>query len=339
MIKNFITELTDKDFKELLITVLSKVGPALVLILLVIAFSLGSDHFFTLGNFSNVIRQMTVLTILAFGMTLVITGAGIDVSVGSIVGLSASLVALVGHSFGLPIYVAILTSLVGGALIGALNGIIIGKSGAPDFIVTLGMLSAAQGIALIITGGTPIYGAPDFVVWLASGRILNIPVPLFGMIFMGILAWFILKYTPLGRRIVASGGNTRSAFMSGIVVEKVKLQTYAVNGVFAAVAGLFMAGRMNAANALMGSGLELRAIAAVIIGGTALFGGEGTIFGSVVGAAIMAVLGNGLNLLDVSAFWQKFTIGSVIIGVVVADQIRRKRLEKLEVEQESNPAK
>lgn len=311
---------------KLILGLLVKAGPLLILLVLVIFMSFTSKYFFSISNFLNIAQQVAVLSILAFGMTLVISGAGIDISVGSTVGFSGCIMAILSVQLGLNVYLAMILSLAASATIGAIIGFIIGKTVVPDFIVTLGMLSVVQGLSLILTDGKPIMNLPEQLTWLGSGTLFGLPVPLILIAIMGLLAWFILNCTRLGRNILASGGNRPAAFLSGINVMQVKVCTYAIMGLFAGVGGLILSGRINAANALVGSGLELRCIAAVILGGTALFGGEGTVFGTLIGAFIMAVLGNGLNLLNVSSFWQKFTIGIVIIAVVVSDQLNRRKL-------------
>jgi ribose transport system permease protein len=230
---------------------------------------------------------------------------------------------------------AIFVGLLVGALAGAINGTIIMKGRIPDFIATLGMLEAGRGAALLITGGLPIPShmtatelrgyLPDAILWMGGKKILGVPTgPLLAVVVVTI-GWLILNHTVFGRSMLAIGGNREASQVSGIKVDRVKIFTYVTMGLMAALAGITLTGRMNSANALMASGVELKCIAAVVIGGTNLYGGEGTIIGSVIGAVIMGVLGNGLNLLNVSAFWQRVVMGLVIVFVVIFDQWRRRK--------------
>jgi ribose transport system permease protein len=232
--------------------------------------------------------------------------------------------------------VGVLIALVVGIVAGLINGLIITKGRIPDFIATLGTLAAFQGIALLVTEGLPIpsfssepgyrNALPPQLIWLGSGRIAGFPVPGLIALIVAALAWFVLRYTALGRSIYALGGNREAARVSGINVDRTKLWVYVVSGLLAAIGGFVLVGRLNSANALMGTGQELDSIAAVVIGGTNLFGGEGGVAGSVIGALITGVLSNGLNLLNVSSFWQQIIQGVVIVSVVIFDQWRRRRI-------------
>jgi ribose/xylose/arabinose/galactoside ABC-type transport system permease subunit len=233
---------------------------------------------------------------------------------------------------GLPIALAV------GLLAGFLNGYIISRSRIPDFIATLGTLTTLRGIALLVTGRLPVPShltatelkgyLPEEMIWLGNGSVLGIPTAGLVALLTIIIGWFILRYTALGRSIYAVGGNRDAARVSGISIDRTKIAVYVLSGLMAAIAGFVLAGRLNSSNALMADGEELRSIAAVVIGGTNLFGGEGGILGSLIGALTMGILSNGLNLLNVSAFWQRVIQGLVIILVVVFDQWRRRRFGK-----------
>ncbi len=322
-------------------------GPLIALILLVIYLSFATPHFFTVGNWVNVVRQTAITAILAVGQTLVIVSAGIDLSVAAVAALSASVSAVlmtqpveVGGLVIGPVnfWVGLVIALVVGTLAGFINGLIITRGRIPDFIATLGTLAMYRGIALLVTDGLPVPShltatelggyLPEQLIWLGSGNILGVPVAGLIALGSGLLGWFILRYTALGRAIFAVGGNREAARISGINIARTKIATYTLAGFMAAVAGVVLTGRLNSANALMGDGEELRSIASVVIGGTNLFGGEGGVVGSLIGALIMGVLGNGLNLLNVSAFWQRVIQGVVIILVVVFDQWRRRRFAR-----------
>jgi len=330
--------------KQTLQLLLLQGGPLIALVLLSIYLSFASPHFFTVSNWVNIVRQTAITAILAVGQTLVIISAGIDLSVAAIAALSASVSAVlmtqqiqVGALLIGPVnfWVGLLIALAVGTLAGFINGLIITRGRIPDFIATLGTLAMYRGIALLVTDGLPVPShltatelggyLPEPLIWLGGGNILGIPVAGLVALAMGILGWFILRYTALGRAIFAVGGNREAARVSGINLDRTKIATYTLAGFMAAVAGVVLTGRLNSANALMGEGEELRSIASVVIGGTNLFGGEGGVVGSLTGALIMGVLGNGLNLLNVSAFWQRVIQGLVIILVVVFDQWRRRR--------------
>lgn len=313
-------------------------GPVIVLLLLAVYLSLVTPHFMTASNLVNIARQVSINTILAVGQTMVIISGGIDLSVGAILALSASLGTVAMTSWGLGLWLGISLALVAGGVFGLLNGLIVTKGRIPDFIATLGTQSTARGIALIVTGGLPVPSyltatalkayLPKELIWLGSGDVLGVPVALLAALMVVAVGWFIMSHTTLGRSAYAIGGNQEAARVSGIAVERTKVLTYGIMGVMAAIAGLVLTGRLNSANALMADGAELQAIAAVVIGGTNLFGGQGAVGGTVIGAVIMGVLSNGLNLLNVSAFWQRVIMGIVIITVVIFDQWRRRVFEK-----------
>ncbi len=324
--------------------VLLRGAPLIALLLLAAYLSIASPYFFTASNLSNVSRQSSITAILAVGQTFVILAAGIDLSIAAIAALSASLAAvlmtqqftLAGVSFGpVDFWVGLVIALLAGALAGLINGLVITLGRIPDFIATLGTMVTFRGLALLVTGGLPVPShltstelkgyLPDPLIWLGGGDILGFPVAALVALVVGVLAWYILQHTTLGRHIFAVGGNREAARLSGIRIDRTKVATYALSGLTAAVAGLVLMGRLNSSNALMAEGEELRSIASVVIGGTNLFGGDGGAIGSLIGALIMGTLGNGLNLLDVSAFWQRVIQGLVIIAVVVFDQWRRRR--------------
>ncbi len=329
---------------QILQPLLLRGGPLIALLLLAAYLSLASPHFLSVSNLINVSRQTSITAILAVGQTLVILGAGIDLSVAAMAALSASVSAVVmtqriefaGLAIGpVNVWVGLLIGVLVGTLAGFINGLIIAKGRIPDFIATLGTLATFRGIALLVTGGLPVPShltatelrgyLPEQMIWLGAGSIFGIPLAGLIALSIGVLGWFILRYTALGRAIFAVGGNREAARVSGINIDRTKIATYALSGMMAGVGGIMLSGRLNSANALMAEGEELRSIASVVIGGTNLFGGEGGVVGSLIGALTVGVLGNGLNLLNVSAFWQRVIQGLVIILVVVVDQWRRRR--------------
>ncbi len=329
---------------EALRALVSRLGPVIALVLLGAYLSLASPHFLRTDNMVNITRQSSITAILAVGQTMVILASGIDLSVGAIAAISASAASvlmtqrfvLLGMAVGpLGFGWGLLVALLMGALAGALNGLVITKGRIPDFIVTLGTLTIFQGIALLITGGLPVPShltatdlrgrLPAQMIWMGAGDIMGFPVAGLIAVVIVLLGWLLLRYTVLGRSLFAVGGNKEAARVSGINIDRTKIVVYLLSGLIAAVAGFVLAGRLNSANALMAGEENLRSVAAVVIGGTNLFGGEGSILGSLIGAVLMGVLSNGLNLLNVSAFWQRIVQGTVIIVVVMFDQWRRRR--------------
>lgn len=311
-------------------------GPIIALALLMTYFSLASPYFATGGNIINIARQSSINIMLATGQSLVILSGGIDLSVGAIMALAASVSTVAMTYYGVNFWIGMFLSLAVGSFAGFINGLVIAKGKVPDFIATLGMMTVARGVALLVTGGLPVPShriaheiraqIPDQLLWLGGGKLFGIPTALLVAIGIVLLGWFITRYTRLGRSLYAVGGNKEAARVSGINIDRTKIAVYTISGAFAGIAALVLTGRMNSANALMGEGAELQSIAAVVIGGSNLYGGEGGVGGTLVGALIMGVLNNGLNLINVSAFWQRVILGSVLIIVVIFDQWRRRRL-------------
>ncbi|MFE3851581.1 substrate-binding domain-containing protein [Streptomyces griseorubiginosus] len=298
-------------------------GALTALIVLVVAMSALSGDFLTTDNLLNVGVQAAVTAILAFGVTFVIVSAGIDLSVGSVAALSATVLAWSATSHGVPVFIAVVLAVVTGIAAGLVNGFLIAYGKLPPFIATLAMLSVARGLSLVISEGSPI-AFPDSVSHLGDTLGGWLPVPVLVMVVMGLLAAFVLGRTYIGRSMYAIGGNEEAARLSGLRVKKQKLAIYAFSGVFAAVAGVVLAARLSSAQPQAADGYELDAIAAVVIGGASLAGGTGKASGTLIGALILAVLRNGLNLLNVSAFWQQVVIGVVIALAVLLDTVRRK---------------
>jgi len=305
---------------------LGKFGSLLALILLVIVLTTLSDKFLTVNNLMNIARQSTVNALLALGMLLPILTAGIDLSVGSILAISIMSMGLVSVTMGMHPILGILVCLLVGAGFGMLNGVLLTKLRLPHpFISTLGTMNIARGLALIITGAAPIAGFPFLIQYFGSEYVGPIPVSFVVVIIFYCLFHVFLTRSQTGRYIYAIGGNKEAARLSGINVDRVLIIVYTLSGLMAGLAGLMMVGRVNSAFPLAGSGYELDAIAAVIIGGASFFGGVGTVWGTLVGVFIIAVLRNGLNLLNVSADFQMAVIGIVIIAAVFVDVLRQRK--------------
>jgi len=298
-------------------------GALTALIALVIAMSALSGDFLTTDNLLNVGVQAAVTAILAFGVTFVIVSAGIDLSVGSVAALSATVLAWSATSEGMPVVLAVLLAIATGIACGLVNGFLISYGKLPPFIATLAMLSVARGLSLVISQGSPI-AFPSSVSHLGDTLGGWLPVPVLVMVGMGLITAFVLGRTYIGRSMYAIGGNEEAARLSGLRVKKQKLAIYAFSGLFAAAAGIVLAARLSSAQPQAAQGYELDAIAAVVIGGASLAGGTGKASGTLIGALILAVLRNGLNLLSVSAFWQQVVIGVVIALAVLLDTVRRK---------------
>ncbi|MFE3688729.1 substrate-binding domain-containing protein [Streptomyces sp. NPDC059095] len=298
-------------------------GALSALVVLVAALALLSGDFLTTQNLLNVGVQAAVTAILAFGVTFVIVSAGIDLSVGSVAALSATVLAWSATSEGVPVWLAVLMAVATGIACGLVNGVLVSYGKLPPFIATLAMLSVGRGLSLVISQGSPI-AFPDSVSHLGDTLGGWLPVPVLVMIGAGLLTALVLSRTYIGRSMYAIGGNEEAARLSGLRVKRQKLVIYALSGLLAAVAGIVLASRLSSAQPQAAQGYELDAIAAVVIGGASLSGGVGKASGTLIGALILAVLRNGLNLLSVSAFWQQVVIGVVIALAVLLDTLRRK---------------
>lgn len=304
---------------------LGQSGPLLALVILGFVLTLLSDRFLTFTNLTNVGQQIAVIAIVALGSTFVIVSGGIDLSVGSIVALSSAAFAIAYSQIELPLGLAILVGLIVGVLAGLVNGLLISLGRLPPFIATLATLSAGRGLALVITDGRPISGFPDEFRLITEGRLpFDIPLSLAIMALVFAVGAIVLRNTVFGRATYAVGGNEEVARLSGIQVISTKLGIYALAGLLAAAGGLVLTSRLNSAQPTAGQGLELDVIAAVVIGGASLSGGRGGAFGTLLGALIIGVLRNGLNLLNVSSFWQQVAVGVVIAAAVMTDTLRRR---------------
>lgn len=295
----------------------------ITLLVLIVIVSCLSDNFFTLNNFFNILQQTSINAIIAVGMTLVILTSGIDLAVGSIFALAGALTASMISSDISP-FIAISASLIISALLGAFSGVIIAKGKLQAFIATLVMMLILRGVTQVYTKGSPIStGTNDnseIFESIAFGRIFGIPVPILIMALVFIAAWYLLKYTRLGRYIYALGGNEAATRLSGINVDRVKIIVYALSGLLCALASTIEVSRLSSAQPTAGTGYEMDAIAAVVLGGTSMSGGRGKIFGTLIGALILGFLNNGLNMLGVDAYYQMIVKGVVILLAVLVDK-------------------
>ncbi len=294
------------------------------LVLLMLFFSFSSPYFFTQNNLLTVCLQTSIIVMIAIGQTYVIITAGIDLSIGSNIALSGIITSM-SLVAGYPIPLAIIFGLLAGTVVGVLNGVIVVYGKLPPFIVTLGTMSIVRGAALVLTGGIPISGLPKAFKYIGSGKFAGIPVAVIIMFFLFLIFWFILSKTKLGRYIYATGSNFEATKLSGVNTNIVLISVYVVSGFLASCAGVILAARIASGQPTAGTGYEMDSVASSVIGGTSLLGGEGIVTGTAIGAFVIGVLRNGLNLLNISAFWQQIVIGMVIIGAVFIDRFRNKQ--------------
>ena len=303
---------------------LAQYGIYLALFLLVLFFSVASDVFLTSANLLNVLRQVSIIGICAVGLTFVLLTGGIDLSVGSVIGVSgmtcATLVAM-----GFPVLIAVAAALAFGLLAGLLAGVIINEAGIPPLITTLGLMTSFRGMSYIIGGGLPVYGVPDGLKALGQGYVLGIPVPVILMAATLAVGHVVLTHTRFGREVYGVGGNEEAARLSGVNVKRLKYKVYALSGTLAAFAGIVLMARVNSGQPKGGEGYELDIITAVVLGGVSIFGGVGRLSGVLAGVLIMGVLANGMILLNINEYVQWVVKGTVLLAAVSLDQfIHRK---------------
>lgn len=304
------------DWKERILD--SDIPILLALLFLILLFSLTTKGFLSLSNLETILTQVSILGIISVGATLVILISGIDLSNGSIVALSGVLTASWALK-GLPVGLAIIACVFIGLIIGLFNGLAIYALGMAPFIVTLATMSMVAGLALVYSDGQTFYGYNDALNFIGAGSLLGIPFSIILLLLVFLVAWYVLNYTSFGRNIYAIGGNAQAAKLSGVRVQLIGISVFTIAGGLAGLASLIQMGRLSAATPIAGTGMELQAIAAVVIGGTSLFGGVGRLTGTFIGVLIIGVLNNGLSIADISAFWQGAIQGFVIFLAVVVD--------------------
>lgn len=304
---------------------MEKMGPFTALVVLGVIFTLLNPRFILPMNLINVIRQASIYIILAVGMTFVITGAGIDLSVGSILAVCTCVAGALLKDFGWPLVPVIFLSLGLGAGIGLLNGLVITRLLLPPFIATLGMMVALRGIALVHSSGRIYHAFPDSLVTLGRGMIFGvIPAPIVIAVVVVFIGYILFAWTKFGQYCIAIGGNKEATRLAGINTRRFESLNYVLMGFLAAFGGIVLMGRIDSTQAIIGANMEIHTIAAVIIGGTSLFGGRGSISGSVIGAVILAVIANGLIMAGVSFFWQQVVTGLIIILAVTLSIFRER---------------
>lgn len=324
---NSVTHVSNNKFiwKDKVSQIASKYGILLVLLVMMITMSFLSEAFLTTQNLLNVVRQISFIGIVAMGVTMVIITTGIDLSSGSVIALVSVVSASFAHPGEFSIFVPLLIGLCIGALAGFINGTITAKGKIPAFIATLGMMIAARGLALLYSDGRPIPDLSSAFLFIGKGEILGIPFPIIVFIIMGIISHLMLSKTKFGKYTYAIGGNEQAAKICGINVDRYKILIYTYAGLLAAIAGMMLTARISVGQPSMGNMFELDAIAAAVIGGTSLTGGVGTIGGTMIGALIIGVLNNGLDLLGVSSYWQQILKGIIIVSAVLIDARKHKK--------------
>ncbi|MFD2572702.1 ABC transporter permease [Spirosoma soli] len=313
-----------KDSYSTRVRRVGKAGIFVAFILICVALSLITPRFLTVSNLTIIVTQVSINALLAFGVTFVIITGGIDLSLGSMVAVTGVVAALFAHPDTYPVIVPVLIGLLSGLLFGAFNGFVITRSKVPPFIVTLGTMTIGRGLALILSKGRPISNLSDSFNFIGGGQLQGIPMPIIILIVAFVACSVVLRKTVLGRYMYAVGGNEQAAKASGINLSKVKLTVYTMSGGLAALAGIVLTSRITTGQPNAGAGFELDAIAAAIIGGTSTSGGTGTITGTLIGALLIGVISNGLDLLNVTSYYQQVVMGIIIIGAVVLDSMNQK---------------
>lgn len=305
----------EQNFKKFLVRYKSLLG----LLVLCLILSVLTPRFLTINNLRNVFTQVSVNAVIAAGMTFVILTGGIDLSVGSILAVTGAIAAATVKATN-SVILGVIVALAIGALIGFLNGIVVAKGKIQPFIATLASLTVFRGVTYVFTNGTPVSGLGAKFMTIGNDKFLGIPIPVIVTILIFLISYYILDQTRYGRYVYSIGGNEDTARLSGINTSRIKTLVYVISGIMASISGIIVTSRIGSASPNAGSGFELDAIAAVVLGGTSLSGGEGSIAGTVIGAIIIGVLNNGLNLMNVSPFYQLIVKGLVILLAVMVDK-------------------
>jgi inositol transport system permease protein len=329
---SLLTQKPKKEFfsKDLFMIFFKKYLIILILLVMIVLLSIFSPSFLKFTNLLNVVRQISVIGLIGIGVTMAIIANGIDLSSGSVLALSAVISASLAQRVDwaaakypglvLPLFVSILSGLAVGLVCGFIVGFLISKFKIPPFIATLGMMTVARGFALLYSDGRPISSLTDAYNFIGRGDVAGMPVPILILLGVAILFHVILNYTRFGRHIYAVGGNEQAARVSGINIFWVKIGIYTLAGVLSGLAGIVLSSRISSGQPGLGQGYELDAIASAVIGGTSFSGGVGTIWGTMVGALIIGVLNNGLDLMNVSAYWQQIVKGGIIVFAIIIDE-------------------
>ena len=298
-------------------------GMLAVLVVLIVIFSFGSKYFLTGDNIINVLRQVAVCGISAVGLTFIMLTGGIDLSIGTVIGMTGVMTAIAMVEWQIPMLLAVLIGLVTGLLIGLINGLLVTYVNIPALIATLGTMTSVRGLCFIVTGGLPVYNFPESFDVFGKGYISVIPVPVIIMVIILVIGWYVLNKTKYGRYLYAIGGNAEAARLSGINVKKNKVMTYVIAGLLSAVAGIVELSRLSSGQPNTGNGFEMTVITAVVLGGISVNGGEGKFFGVVVGVFVMGVLTNGMVMMNIYEYYQQLIKGIVLLVAVGFDQLSK----------------
>jgi len=329
--------------------IISSYGTMLILLLMIVVMSILSPHFLTINNLLNVLRQISIICITALGVTMVIISGGIDLSSGSIIGMVSVVAAVFAHPPDMliefldglnrivnypqvrvfPVIVPVLIGILIGGLLGLINGVIIAYGKIPPFVVTLGMLASARGLAFLVSNAKPVGSFTVGFLFIGRGNIYGIPVPVILLFVFVLIAHYIMSKTTFGRHVYAIGGNLNAAKAAGLNIKRHLLMVYTFSGMMAGIGGLIITSRITSGQCGLGEGMEFDAITAAVVGGTSLAGGIGKMPGTLIGALIVGVLKNGLHLLGVSTYWQMISTGIIIVGAVLLDQRRHARNSSL----------
>ncbi|HVZ13109.1 MAG TPA: ABC transporter permease [Bauldia sp.] len=296
-----------------------------VLLVLAVLIGIDNDLFWSPQNLTDIARSASFTFVVGVGTTFVLISGGLDLSVGSVYGFGGIVTGLALLA-GWPTALSILAGVAAGAFIGLVNGAIVTQAKVPSVIVTLGMLFIVRGLVLVFSGGAPVYPLPDGFVSLGRGEILAVPTPIWVAAVVGVLGQLALSKTVFGRRVYHVGGNETAAYIAGVPVNRTRIIVFVLSGLTAAVGGILVAARIASAQPSSGTGLELQVIASVIIGGTSLFGGAGSVFGTLIGTLLIAVLNNGMIMMHIDPFYQSIVVGVIIVLAVAIDGWRRRRL-------------
>lgn len=308
----------------------SQISTGIALIILCIVMAFLSDSFLSPGNFLTVINQIVYISLMSVGMTILFMLGAIDLSVGATLALSACVMGLLTNDYNVPSVIAVLIALFISILCGLINGLLVTKVMLPPFVATLGTSYIFRGIAAIITDAKNALVMPGWLRWAAAGKIGNIfPRGIIVLIVIYIFFWFLLEKTSFGLKVKSIGGNEKAARLSGLKINRIKITAYVLTGLLCGVSGMMLAGRLNFTNSTMATGAELSCIVAGVVGGTSMNGGEGSVWGTLLGSLLMGIINNGLNLLNVNQFWQNVAMGILVILAVAIDCYRQANMNKV----------
>jgi ribose/xylose/arabinose/galactoside ABC-type transport system permease subunit len=307
------------------LSTVGKYGIYLVFVGIFVVLSFANRSFLTTNNLLNILKQASIVSVIAIGQTFCLVAGGLDLSAASVMALAGVMSAMLGRPGSPPIVVSVAVALAIGAACGLLNGLAIAKGGIPPFIATLGMQQAARGMALLVTNATPVFGLSNQYAFLGGGKLFGIPMLVIVLAIVLLICWFILSRTKFGRHIYAIGGNEHSAHVCGIRIVRTKIAVYVIAGLMAGLGGLLLAGRIRSGTPTMAEGYELDAIAGAVIGGVSTSGGVGKVYGAIVGAIMLAMISNGLDLINVPSYYQQIIKGLIIVVAVLFD-VKTKRI-------------